>query len=99
MPFDDFEKYCYDILKAGFNYFPDAYKPKVDKMISGKFLRSCITYEGLEFTFRSINKRAKFSSNFLVAAEELKLIESEFDNLFNDFFPDLQAYVKQECGC
>lgn len=99
MPLEEFEQYCYTILENGIHYFPESYRDKVNRMIAGRFLRSCITYEGLEFTFKSINRRAKFESNFLTATEEMKAIEPALNDLFNQFFPELKAYVKMECGC
>jgi len=58
-------------------------------MVSDNFMANYATLEGLEHYLSYMDRRTKFPSNFTRAIQDYQDNTDRFDQLFNDFFPDL----------
>jgi acyl carrier protein phosphodiesterase len=85
----------YNLLTNRVLELPEKLQKRLHLMIADDWLMRYTTYEGLHGAFLRIEKAAAFSGNFEKAAANLELFLDEFDNEFNQFFPDLQARVKE----
>ncbi len=74
--------------------FPIHLQDITSGMIADDFLLKYGTRTGIEKTFRRIGKRAKFSSNFATAFEDLENNYDEINDGFLKFFPNLINEVK-----
>lgn len=89
---DSFEVFCrkvYSILEANKKWIPSRLEKVFSEMISDKWLQEYTNYAGLERTFLRIATIARFSGNFTEAVSTYDMNKTEFDRLFNIFYPDV----------
>jgi acyl carrier protein phosphodiesterase len=94
---DDFEGFryrTYDILNQRMDEMPANLKERLPKMISHDWLKNYGTQAGIQFTFDRFAERTTFNVDFSNASEILMEYLAEFDDDFNQFFPDLIQYVQ-----
>lgn len=77
------------ILPAPVNYF-------LPYMISQNWLLNYANLEGIRRSLTGLSRRTTFVSNMETAADELQLNYHLYLLEFNQFFPDLRAYVAKE---
>jgi acyl carrier protein phosphodiesterase len=99
VPFEEFEIEVYSTLMEHVDDFPERLKKMTHDMVSGHFLRSYTSLEGLDYTFSRMKKRFKFQSNIDKAVEDLKINYMMIEIYFNEFFPDMIKVVKEYCPC
>lgn len=85
----------YNLLTNRVLELPEKLQKRLHLMIEDDWLMRYTTYKGLNGAFLRIEKAAAFPGNFGNAAAHLELFLEEFDDEFNQFFPDLQARVKE----
>lgn len=94
-----FSDRVYEILKKNHHSLPDHLQDIAPRMIKDDFLIKYGTEAGLRRTFERIEKRAKFSSNWSTAFDDLIRHYDELEDGFNSFFPDMIAVVDDFCDC
>lgn len=98
-PLVDFTQYVYRILQDSMPDLPSKLQSRLPDMIADDWLVRIGTDEGLRFVFQQMDKRTKFPSDFVAAIKHYNEDYTFFEAEFNEFFPDLIAYVEQECAC
>ena len=87
--FDLFCENMYATLLENQKFVPERLKPIQNQMIRDNWLKEYSSYEGLERTFLRLGAIAKFSGNFNRAVNTYDQCHSEFDGLFDQFYPDI----------
>lgn len=70
-------------------------KRQATNIVQYDMLRSCGDWQMLEQTLRFISQRFSFENPLSEALPELQKNEAELTELFEVFFPELQAFTKQ----
>jgi len=96
---DDFAHYIYDILNDRMKDLPLKLQKRLPEMIEANWLQAYGTDEGILFTFKKMDERTSFPSDFKSALKHLKLDYEAYETEFNLFFPDLIQYVDSNCKC
>jgi len=96
---DSFTKYVYEILDRRMDEMPKKLQKRLPEMIKGDWLTSYGTISGLSFVFDKMDKRAKFSAKFSEAPKNLLLDYEAYNEEFNQFFPEVIAFVSEQCAC
>ena len=91
---DQFANDTYKILSNRIEELPLILQNRLPGMISGKWLQSYKTKEGLLYTLERMDKRAVFPSRFFTAVDQLEENYELFNNEFNLFFPDVIRFAK-----
>ena len=99
LTFEDFELQIYETIQKNITKIPERIKTPVENMIKGKFLRSSISLEGLEFTFIRLKKKMKFKSNVENAIDDFVKHKKQLDRHFNIFFPEAIEMSDTHCKC
>ncbi|NNF33569.1 MAG: DUF479 domain-containing protein [Saprospiraceae bacterium] len=99
VPFEEFESEVYSTLMEHVQTFPERLQKMTHDMVSGHFLRSYTSMEGLEYTFSRMKKRFKFKSNIDKAVEDLQDHYTEIEICFKEFYPEMMEVVKVYCPC
>ncbi len=87
--FENFKSFHFELLQKHKAIFPNHVEHLFLKMIEGDFMSAYNNYEGLEFVFKKLEKRTKFSLDVASILSFLKNNESTFDEDFHVFFPDI----------
>lgn len=95
----DFTTYVYEILRRRMDELPAKLQKRLPGMIEGDWLSSYGTISGLSFVFDKMEQRAKYKANFPDAPKNLLMDFDAYNEEFNQFFPDVIEYVRQNCGC
>ncbi|MFK7809106.1 MAG: ACP phosphodiesterase [Saprospiraceae bacterium] len=95
----EFTKYVYEILQRRIGEMPNKLQQRLPGMIAGDWLTAYGTIEGLSFVFSKMDQRARFVANFAEAPKNLLLGYENYNEEFNDFFPDVLQFVNENCGC
>ncbi len=96
---DDFAKYIYEILNDRMGELPHKLQRRLPEMIKGNWLQAYGTKEGMLFTFKKMDERTSFPSNFINAFDHLKQDYEAYDSEFNQFFPEVIQFVDSQCNC
>jgi acyl carrier protein phosphodiesterase len=91
----DFIENIYQLLKRRHNELPEKLKKRLPYMIKNNWLMTYTTLEGLNDTFERVERQAAFPGNFGNATHHLEIYMEEFEEEFNNFFPDLMAMSKK----
>ncbi len=94
-----FTKYVYEILERRMDDMPLKLQKRLPGMIKGDWLTSYGTISGLSFVFDNMEKRAKFSAHFSEAPKSLLMNYEAYNEEFNQFFPEVIAFVNEHCAC
>lgn len=97
--FITFTKRVYAILEKYKSVMPPKIQIRLSNMIDGDWLIGYSQYEGLAFTFDRMQFRLSKPEYLHGVIENLQAHESAFDEEFKAFFPEVIAFVNDECGC
>lgn len=97
--FITFTKRVYAILEKYKSVMPPKIQIRLSNMIDGDWLIGYSQYEGLAFTFERMQFRLSKPEYLHGVIENLQAHESAFDEEFKAFFPEVIAFVNDECGC
>lgn len=89
VPLRQFSDEIYEVLLDYSHLFPVHLQDITERMIADDFLLQYGKKSGMEKTFNRIGKRAKFTSNFATAFDDLEENYESINNGFLLFFPDL----------
>lgn len=98
-PLTDFTTYIYTVLRNHLHLMPAGLQERTRHMIADDWLMSYTTYKGLERTFHRMQRRVSRPALLEGAVETLRAQEEDMERAFNLFFPDVIAYVREECEC
>ncbi|MEM6318807.1 MAG: ACP phosphodiesterase [Bacteroidota bacterium] len=94
-----FAERMYATLKRRHLDLPPKMQGYVPRMIASKWLTAYANFDGLQYTFERMDQRTKFPSNFKNAVSHLRADYAQFNEEFNQFFPDVIQMVNEFCGC
>lgn len=86
---DKFADNFYLSLQQNMDKLPEKFQNLSPFMISGNWLVSYASFEGIQSVLNGMNRRTKFKSNMNNATKELRQYYIEFENEFFDFFKEL----------
>lgn len=99
IPLDIFIKKTYDKINKNLHRIPERVRPRVERMINGKFLHKSVSIEGLIYTFEKLDIRTKFKSDFTTALVDLEINQDLIEENFHLLFQDLVSEVSLDCKC
>ena len=86
---EEFTRYVYNILERNMAVMPTSLKERLPHMISNDWLMGYTSYEGLEHSFKLMERLVHFPASLDTATRHLIEFLDDFDGEFNIFFPDL----------
>jgi len=86
----------YSILTNQKQIFPNKAGKMLPYMIAGNWLYNYKDIKGIEWALKGMSRRTIFNSNMETAHIELEREKKEYQKEFNDFFPELVNYVKEQ---
>lgn len=89
----DFTQNVYKTLESNLLVMPPVLQHRLPLMIADDWLTRYGTFEGLEFTFNRMKRRASQPSHFDNAGETLQMNLDFLDENFRRFFPDAIHFV------
>lgn len=92
----DFSRQRYAVLERHFTTLPSSMHRLVRYMVSRDLLGSYANLEGIGNALRGIEMRLKRPSQLSQAVEQLELNKRHLKQDFNDFLPELIAFVQSE---
>ncbi|HZV71585.1 MAG TPA: ACP phosphodiesterase [Saprospiraceae bacterium] len=90
------EKFCnnkYQLVTKHIRLIPERLHPRIQRMISHRWLESCKDRNRMEQTFLMLSKRASFENKIPDAMKPYNIYEKEMDSLFLRFFEELRSYI------
>lgn len=96
---DQFAQTIYAILKKNLLLMPERLHSRILSMVAHNWLMGYSTLEGIAYTFERMKKRVTYPIFLDNATQSLKNDLLLLDEEFNQFFPEVQVYVKAECWC
>ncbi len=95
------EEFCgikYQAVIDYLDYLPDRVQPRINRMLSHQWLESCKNRERMQGTLLMLSRRASFENTIPHAMVPYDLHQEVLDQLFIDFFADVQQYVNLQNG-
>lgn len=92
--FAEFRQHSYHQLSLVLDIMPERMRVSVDRMISQDWLSS---YQNIDHTGRaidSISRRIRFENNLSGAIDEVITHYEQYESVFLEFFPQLQAFME-----
>lgn len=86
----------YDSLEDNFEILPDRIKHMMPYMISGNWLLSYASIDGIAKVLEGMNRRTKNKSRMNLAVKELEDFYEEFEDEFTSYFDELIAFSKEK---
>ncbi|MCB0705654.1 MAG: acyl carrier protein phosphodiesterase [Saprospiraceae bacterium] len=96
---ESFIEGCYVTLEARKSWIPEKVHPRVEGMLKGRFLHQYIDWPGLERTFKRVQHIMSHPEYFENPIPPLREHEAFLNEMFLQFFPDLDKHVQQYCDC
>lgn len=96
IPLEDYAENFYQILTDNIEILPQRILKMMPHLISGNWLLSYATKEGIAKVLDGMNKRTKNRSQMNLATKELDLFYDEFEAEFTSFFEELIAFSKEK---
>ncbi|UAB74862.1 ACP phosphodiesterase [Mesoflavibacter sp. SCSIO 43206] len=96
VPLEDYAENFYQILTDNIEILPQRILKMMPHLISGNWLLSYATKEGIAKVLDGMNKRTKNRSQMNLATKELDLFYDEFEAEFTSFFDELIAFSKEK---
>lgn len=90
-----FSNETYSLLRKHQNIFPFEAQRVFHFMSVYDWLYSYHSIEGIQNALTGLSRKARFNSGMENAIEDLKKHYSEFEKEFTDFFPELEAHIKE----
>lgn len=97
-PFEDFSSQVYQRLEEYEDVLPEKIQSRARSMAKYDFLSAYTELDGMRDVFRRIAQRAKFTNRMEMALEKLIEHLPDYDQEFQEFFPELQLYVDRRIG-
>ncbi|HJW31525.1 MAG TPA: ACP phosphodiesterase [Saprospiraceae bacterium] len=72
---------------------PDRLHPRINRMLGHRWLESCSTRERMTETLKMLSRRASFQNTIPEAMVPYDLHQAEMDELFLEFFGELEAFL------
>lgn len=96
IPLEDYVSNFYSKLEENYDILTDKVKNMMPYMISGNWLLSYSSIEGIQQVLDGMNRRTKNRSKMNLATKELKDHYDEFEEEFTLFFDELITYSKNK---
>jgi len=96
VPLEDYAENFYQILTDNIEILPQRILKMMPHLISGNWLLSYATKEGIAKVLDGMNKRTKNKSQMNLATKELDLFYDEFEAEFTSFFEELIAFSEEK---
>ncbi len=90
---DVFVDYFYQLLRDRKAELPERIKQMLPYMVKYNWLYNYQFLEGIERVLGGMSRRASFKNNMNHGTKALKKHYTEFENHFNIFYPELEAFV------
>lgn len=93
---DPIEAFChatYNIVNEHLHYIPDRLHPRINRMLSHRWLESCKNRERMKSTLEMLSKRAAFENTIPEAMLPYDLYQEQMDGLFKQFFGDIRQHI------
>ncbi len=93
---DSIEAFChstYKLVNDHIHYIPDRLHPRINRMLSHRWLESCKSRERMKSTLEMLSKRAAFENTIPEAMLPYDLYQEQMDGLFMQFFGDIQRHI------
>lgn len=90
------ETFCnstYKVVTDYIHYIPDRLHARINRMLSHRWLESCKNRERMGGTLEMLSKRAAFENTIPEAMVPYDLHQEQMDDLFMQFFGDIQQYI------
>lgn len=98
-PLRAFVNSIYKTLAKYQSEFPERLQKRLRLMIADDWLLNYSTLEGMSHTFHRMKKRVSKPEHLQNVMKSLLRDEAQLDAEFNQFFPEVIIYVKEECFC
>lgn len=98
-PLPEFSQKIYRQLLGHLDIMPERTQRQLKAMVQDDWLMNYSTYEGMEVTFRRMSRRVSRPDQLRGAVDSLQMFEPQLEADFLDFFPEIMAYVQEECAC
>jgi len=96
VPLPDFAENFYNLMQEHLDLLPQKIQHMLPFMISGNWLVSYATLEGIGAILQNMNRRTDYKSGMDTSVNELREFYSEFEQEFFLFFEELQSFCKQK---
>ncbi|MBB3124792.1 acyl carrier protein phosphodiesterase [Mesoflavibacter sabulilitoris] len=96
VPLEDYAENFYQILTDNIEILPQRILKMIPHLISGNWLLSYATKEGIAKVLDGMNKRTKNRSQMNLATKELDLFYDEFEAEFTSFFEELITFSEEK---
>ncbi len=96
VPLEDYAENFYKILTDNIEILPQRILKMMPHLISGNWLLSYATKDGIAKVLDGMNKRTKNRSQMNLATKELDLFYDEFETEFTSFFEELIAFSEEK---
>ncbi|MBT8267064.1 MAG: acyl carrier protein phosphodiesterase [Bacteroidia bacterium] len=96
IPLDEYVENFYNSLEDNFEILPERIQRMTPYMISGNWLLSYATIEGIAKVLEGMNRRTKNKSKMNQAVDELIEFYKEFEAEFTIFFDELIAFSQKK---
>jgi len=96
IPLDIYVEDFYRSLQKNHDVLPDRTQKMSPYMISGNWLLSYASVEGITKVLHGMNRRTQNRSKMNLATSDLKEYYDEFENEFTQFFEELIEFSKQK---
>ena len=90
----DFSKRTYDVLNQHWDVLPEGVQYFLPFMIERNWLLNYATLEGIGRALTGLSKRVSFENKMDQSVNDLIEKYGDFKNDFNEFFPELEKFVK-----
>ncbi|WP_412984592.1 ACP phosphodiesterase [Pontimicrobium sp. IMCC45349] len=96
IPLAEYVDEFYYSLEDNFEILPDRIKHMMPYMISGNWLLSYASIDGIAKVLEGMNRRTKNKSRMNLAVKELEDFYEEFEDEFTSYFDELIAFSKEK---
>ncbi len=93
---ENYTKQIYSILLSNMDVLPDKLRDIVPIMIDQNWLTSYREFRGFEMAIARISRRLRQENSLMECVAEIETNYSSIALSFDNFFPQLMDYVKQE---
>jgi acyl carrier protein phosphodiesterase len=95
-PLNDFAQRCYTLFERRFSELTKGTQRMLPFMKQGNWLVNYGSEEGMRKVFNGMSRRASFDNNMASAVDDLLKFYTDFKSEFEEFYPQLEAYIAQE---
>lgn len=92
--FPEFEQTVYKHIEESIPQLPDRIQPRVQRMVTSRWLHVYTSQQGIQHTFSRLLDRVSFDNNLDQAASQLFDNQNQYRQYFNEFFPDVLTFTQ-----